>query len=161
LKALYSYTIIIIFCLIYQNSFSQYKVIGFYPNWYNESTKDDIQWQHLTDLAYCFGEPVSSGELKLLNQERLISLADSAQAHQVKLHLSIGGASQGSKGWTEITSDPSLSRRFIQNILTFVQKYELDGINLDWEYPDTAQAKQYDRTFCCRGRIGRQKRRDS
>jgi GH18 family chitinase len=33
-------------------------------------------------------------------------------------------------------SETEAGRRFIKSTMSFVDKYNLDGVDLDWEYPD-------------------------
>jgi chitinase len=62
------------------------------------------------------------------------------QAHEagVKVLVSLGGW-----GWDEqfaaIASDPEAEDRYVQAVLTLVDEHDYDGIDFDWEYPDTEQ----------------------
>ncbi|CAG9760168.1 unnamed protein product [Ceutorhynchus assimilis] len=54
----------------------------------------------------------------------------------VKVSIAIGGwnDSQGDK-YSRLVNSPAARRRFIENILKFLDKWKFDGLDLDWEYP--------------------------
>nr|CAI5856018.1 unnamed protein product [Callosobruchus analis] len=54
----------------------------------------------------------------------------------VKVSIAIGGwnDSQGDK-YSRLVNNPSARKRFIDNMLKFLEKYNFDGLDLDWEYP--------------------------
>lgn len=54
----------------------------------------------------------------------------------VKVSLAIGGwnDSQGDK-YSRLVNNPAARARFITHVIEFLQKYDFDGLDLDWEYP--------------------------
>lgn len=54
--------------------------------------------------------------------------------------VAIGGWSHKSRGFDQITSNPKLTATFVENAVQFLRKYKLDGLDLDWEYPNHDQA---------------------
>ena len=54
------------------------------------------------------------------------------------LLASVGGWGY-SEAFEEIAKNPQSRRRFIEEILGWVEKYDLDGVDMDWEYPDGEQ----------------------
>jgi chitinase len=70
-----------------------------------------------------------------------------ADAHQagVKVILSLGGWGWD-KQFTAIVSKPASEDRYFDAVMAIVEKYDYDGIDLDWEYPDTqTKAAGFDR----------------
>ncbi|RNA45046.1 acidic mammalian chitinase-like, partial [Brachionus plicatilis] len=53
----------------------------------------------------------------------------------LKIMLSIGGWTHASKGFNEVVRDDSSLEKFVQNVITYLRKYEFDGFDIDWEYP--------------------------
>lgn len=53
----------------------------------------------------------------------------------VKLLVAIGGWNQGSEVYSYVANNPSLRATFVNNIVDFVKQYNLDGFDIDWEYP--------------------------
>lgn len=54
---------------------------------------------------------------------------------KVKLLLAVGGWNEGSTKYSNIASSATKRAVFIASALAMVQKYDLDGFDLDWEYP--------------------------
>jgi mannose/cellobiose epimerase-like protein (N-acyl-D-glucosamine 2-epimerase family)/spore germination protein YaaH len=88
-----------------------------------------------------------------------------ADAHKarVKVLLSLGGWGWD-KQFTAIVSKPETLERYIKAVMAIVDEHDYDGIDLDWEYPDTkAKVAGFDR-LCRRFRkdldqLGRKKGR--
>lgn len=56
----------------------------------------------------------------------------------IKIILSIGGAS-GSAPYPALTHHPESRQRFAASALALLQRHRLNGIDIDWEHPQTAQ----------------------
>lgn len=56
--------------------------------------------------------------------------------------MAIGGwnDSQGDK-YSRLVNNPAARRRFIENVLKFLDKHDFDGLDLDWEYPKCWQVR--------------------
>ncbi|HCB2209558.1 TPA: glycoside hydrolase family 18 protein [Citrobacter farmeri] len=55
------------------------------------------------------------------------------QNPQLKVLLSVGG--WGARGFSGAAATPETRAVFIQSAMEIMRKYDLDGIDLDWEYP--------------------------
>lgn len=60
--------------------------------------------------------------------------SDYAHAHKVRFLVSIGGWAH-SGYFSEVAADPVKRARFASQCQSIVQLYNLDGIDIDWEYP--------------------------
>lgn len=122
------------------------RVGGFYPAWIPGAV-NDVHYSCLTDLYYAFFDPVAGGGVTEHSPATLNALV--AEAHNttnhpyVRVHISFGGASQGSTGWSDIAGNPASINTFAQNVANVVQNYDLDGVSLDWEFPAGFQAGGY------------------
>ncbi|XP_008210082.1 probable chitinase 2 [Nasonia vitripennis] len=52
-----------------------------------------------------------------------------------KTMVAIGGWKEGSAKYSRVAANPNLRKRFVENVVAFVKKYNFDGFDVDWEYP--------------------------
>ncbi|XP_059612620.1 chitinase-3-like protein 1 [Phlebotomus argentipes] len=54
---------------------------------------------------------------------------------KLKILMDIGGWNEGTQTFSSVANDGTKVLRFVKNCLDFLQKYNFDGLTLDWEYP--------------------------
>lgn len=98
----------------------------------------DLDFSLYTHLCHAF---VTAGPDGKLNANRGVPNRElTAQAHEagVKVLASLGGW-----GWDEqfaaIVSNPEAEARYVDAVVKLVDENDYDGVDLDWEYPDTAE----------------------
>ena len=101
-----------------------------------------IPYDQLTHINYCFLTPKSDGTFNPINNAwKLKQIAGTARQYNVRVSISVGGW-----GWDaqfeEMAANPDSRSTFIQNLKAFVDEYQLDGADIDWEYPDAGQSSQ-------------------
>ena len=101
-----------------------------------------IPYGQLTHINYCFLTPKSDGTFNPINNGwKLKQIVETAHRHNVRVSISVGGW-----GWDaqfeEMAADPESRSAFVQNLKTFVDEYQLDGADIDWEYPDPGESSQ-------------------
>jgi chitinase len=52
---------------------------------------------------------------------------------QLKVNISIGG--WGADHFSDMAHDPSLRAQFVAGVIDWLERYNLDGADIDWEYP--------------------------
>ena len=114
-------------------------LMGYYPNWahYSGYTAANIPYEYLTHILYAFYITDASGNLANSDppdEENFRDLVKRAHAKGVKVLLSIGGAGQ-SLAFKPMAASVSTRANFLKSCLKVADKYELDGIDIDWEYP--------------------------
>ncbi|XP_043255023.1 chitinase-3-like protein 1 [Colletes gigas] len=62
-----------------------------------------------------------------------------------KAMVAIGGWNEGSLKYSQVASDPATRARFVQNVVKFLKKYDFDGFDVDWEYPNQRGGHPYDK----------------
>ena len=68
--------------------------------------------------------------------ENLLALtALRKRAPQLQVLISVGGGGEGSVGFSDMALTQEGRRRFIDSAVPVVEKYSLDGVDIDWEYP--------------------------
>jgi len=103
---------------------------------------DIIPYDKLTHINYSFLTPKADGTFNPINNGwKLKQIIRDGHAHDVKVSISVGGW-----GWDaqfeELAADPASRSAFVQNLKAFVDEYGLDGVDMDWEYPDQGQSSQ-------------------
>ena len=139
-KALMLLVLILASC----QAFAQFKVVGYMPSW--SGNVGDVQYSKLTHINYAFLLPTSTGGLQPIeNPSKLQSLVNTAHANGVKVMISVGGWNNGDdSGFESLAANSTYRTNFVNNIVNFVNQYNLDGADIDWEYPnDGASANNY------------------
>ena len=64
----------------------------------------------------------------------------SLKKYGIKVNVAIGGwnDSEGDK-YSRLVNNPSARRKFVDHVIGFIEKYNFDGLDLDWEYPSCWQ----------------------
>lgn len=113
----------------YSNGF---KVIGYLPTWGTfDSHLKAADFTKLTHINIAFGNPDSDGNLEEnLSSDQVAALVAKASEHNVKVSLSLGGATAPS--YEDLLNDNSRTS-FVAQLVSYVEKHNLDGIDVDLE----------------------------
>jgi GH18 family chitinase len=122
---------------IWTACFADFIVLGYAPSWgINTNT---IRYEMYTHINYAFVLP-SDGNGNLGNvpsSNRLRSIVEDGHASGVKVCISVGGWNDGDDSNFEALAANADSRtRFVNALMDMVHEYNLDGVDMDWEYPD-------------------------
>jgi chitinase len=123
---------------------SDFPVIGYYASW--SSAPEDIPYQKLTQINYSFATPNPDGSLRNIGEsQNLKYVSELAKDFQVKVHIAFGGWDLGDGGGNDeafeiLASQESSRKAFVKTVLDVIEQYQLDGMDLDWEYPDAGPA---------------------
>ena len=118
------------------------KIVGYY---WGKGRPDyelsQVPVQELTHLIYSRAMPNAEGDcvfahpdVDVPNMAELTTLR--GRNPRLLILLSIGGWS-GSEFFSDVASSDSARRQFSKSCLALAEKYSLDGLDLDWEYPVT------------------------
>lgn len=103
---------------------------------------EQIPYDKLTHINYAFLIPQKDGSLQpLINAWKLKAIVQQAHAHSTRVLISLGGWGWDAEFET-IAADPEKRAVFVQKVSHFVEEYGLDGVDMDWEYPDPGQSSQ-------------------
>ncbi|MGW4465715.1 glycosyl hydrolase family 18 protein [Micromonospora sp. NPDC004704] len=113
-----------------------FKSVGYMPSWAGNVA--NIQYNKLTHINYSFVLPNSNGSLQAVDQPgKLQQLVSLGHANNVKVLIAVGGWNDGNDSAFEALAANSGTRTtFVNNMVNFVNQYGLDGVDIDWEYPD-------------------------
>lgn len=111
-------------------------VVGYVTSWSNHVPDGSL----VTHLNYAFGH-VSDGfdSVRIDNTERLKTIVALKKKNpNLKVMVSVGG--WGSGRFSEMSADEKKRTSFARHCMQTIKKYELDGIDIDWEYPTSKEA---------------------
>ncbi|MCA9948820.1 MAG: hypothetical protein KDE48_04190 [Anaerolineales bacterium] len=103
---------------------------------------ETILYDRLTHINYAFLIPNPDGTFApFANGWKLKKIVADAHAADVEVLISVGGW-----GWEKefemLAANPVSRAAFIKNLQAFVAEYELDGVDMDWEYPLPGESAQ-------------------
>ena len=94
---------------------------------------DSTKLQYITHLHFAFLNPKEDGTLlALTNQANFERLNSLAKRHNVKTAFSIQG---NELVFRTIAANSDTRKKLIKSLVDYAVRYQLDGIDLDWEYP--------------------------
>ena len=118
---------------------SGFKVLGYFADWSGQVNQ--VQFDKLTHITYAFMSPSSSGGISGGDPALLQSLVSTAHSKNVKVLVAVGGWNNGDDSQFETMAGNASSRaNFVTNAVNLCNQYNLDGIDIDWEYPDPGQS---------------------
>jgi GH18 family chitinase len=101
-----------------------------------------IPYDQLTHINYAFLTPQDDGTFNpIANSWKLKQIVASGHAKNVKVLISVGGW-----GWDQqfetMAANAASRAAFVKNLKAFVDEYQLDGADIDWEYPDSGASSE-------------------
>ena len=117
-----------------------FKSIGYMPSW--AGNVNAIQYSKLTHINYSFVLPNANGTLQAIpDPGKLQQLVTLGRQNNVRVSLAVGGWNDGNDSAFEALAANSGTRTtFVNALMGAVRQYNLDGIDMDWEYPDPGQS---------------------
>jgi chitinase len=113
------------------------------PNW----TADMIKGEYLTDVIIAFAlldkgnvsepyipelRPIDGEEPLFANIWDEVAKLKEKYPH-LRVNVSLGG--YGADGFSDMANDPQLRAALVANVCKWLEDYNLDGVDIDWEYP--------------------------
>ena len=122
---------------------TDFAVVGYMPEWRFGGIDWDSICPFLTDLLLFSVEVDNEGNLvqldRLPDDKQMANIRAISSKHKTNLLISFGGFGR-SNGFPVVVQNDQLRAKFIDNIINnLVLKYNLDGIDLNWEYPSNIQ----------------------
>ncbi|MBK9391011.1 MAG: glycoside hydrolase family 18 protein [Bacteroidetes bacterium] len=108
----------------------------YYTRW-NNFKPETLPFDKLTHIIFSFTE-VIDGEMKFpedtlgLMLKKLVK--ERKKYPKLKVMVACGGWA-GSKGFSEMARTDENRKKFVESALKFIKEYDIDGIDIDWEYP--------------------------
>jgi len=122
----------------------QYEVVGYVFGHGERLNINSVAAEKMTRINYAF-LALKDGTITERNEhdaENLSALAALRKANpQLQILVSVGGGGVGSAGFSDMAITAEGRRRFVDSAIAIVEKYSLDGIDVDWEYPGYTHVK--------------------
>lgn len=129
---------------------TDFKVIGYIRGNSNQFSQGlEAQLPYVTHLNYSFINPTddASGDIAPYNKARLNEFIERGKATNKSLFLSFGGWRKNEDSfdsvYERIAANPIARQKFIDNIVQMTLDYDIDGVDMDWEYPRIEKADDY------------------
>jgi len=116
-----------------------FHVVGYVAGW-KEIHPESIPAEKLTHINYAFADVSESvvthmkGRLAVDSTNFLKLRGLKSRNSELKILVSIGGWTH-SKGFSDAVLTPEGRRKLTASGIDFLLKYQLDGLDFDWEYP--------------------------
>jgi chitinase len=120
------------------------RIVGYLPSWSGDVER--LPYARLTHINYAFLRPNPDGSLQPIdNPAKLRALVARAHARKVAVLIAVGGWSGSSvdPAFEALAADPRARSTFTANMVAFVDQYQLDGVDIDWEYPRADSAGNF------------------
>ncbi|MGC1240320.1 MAG: glycosyl hydrolase family 18 protein [Chryseosolibacter sp.] len=132
-----------------------FKVIGYLPG--RSVDTASIQFDKLTHINFSFAIPAKNGGGldALRNWDKLTALVKKAHASNVKVFISVGGWSIGDapgddSRFHRLAANAEERNLFVTKTMQLVRRFDLDGVDMDWEYPDIENRSAEDNVLLMR-----------
>ncbi len=141
LKKTFYFSIIIILLSCFEiksnDNPGQINVMGYYMAPSENYMPQDLPLEKLTHIIFSFTEVVDN-EMQFRNiasGEKLTLLVDQKKNHpNLKVMIACGGWG-GSGGFSDMAATSENRKKFVKSAIEFLEEYDLDGLDMDWEYP--------------------------
>ncbi|XP_063701590.1 chitinase-3-like protein 2 [Culicoides brevitarsis] len=111
------------------------EVVCYIPTWVDITSYVDTKL--CTMFMISFGDVNADGSIRVPD----LSSFKRLQTPTSKLLLALGGATAGVANFRAVAATPASRENFAKNCLNVVKQHGLDGIDMDWEFPES-----YERT---------------
>ncbi|HEY8402367.1 MAG TPA: glycosyl hydrolase family 18 protein [Cytophagaceae bacterium] len=147
MKRLLRKCLLLVLPLVLAISANAQKVAGYFPS-YRSGYINSVQWDKLTDCYFAFINADVDGNLIEgdswdavfgFDMTTFLNVKSKCQQNNVRYHISVGGADgayQRAARLKDIARNVTARNNFAQKIVQFAIYHDLDGINIDWEFPN-------------------------
>ena len=117
-----------------------FKVVGYMTP---AANIDAIDFSLLTHINYSFLIPRANGTTRPFGApNHLRKVVAEAKKHDVKVLIAVGGW-----GWDKefetLAADPAIRTNLAKRLAAFCATYQLDGVDIDWEYPNAGASSAH------------------
>lgn len=137
-------------CATEKTDSDEFKIVGYYSGDLFDEPVEKLQTDKLTHIMYAFLIPNEDGTLKPLNKpEQFKEVVSKANKDGCKVYIALGGWSYEGKPlvgiFEKVAADDKLRAELIKNVVNFTVDNNLDGVEIDWEHPNSNSINNYEK----------------
>jgi len=121
-------------------------VVAYLPEWRYEGANWETISEHVTHLLLFSMEMSPEGKItardRFPRSELLSQAREATRKHGTELMICFGGNGR-SAGFSPMSRKSSGRKRFLQELAELIEKYDLDGVDYNWEYPGYSFGRGY------------------
>jgi len=110
-------------------------VAGYFPSYRDPNAIPDQKFKMCNVVNYAFGTVAANGNIVIQSPNVFGIVASKAKSNGAKVFLSIFGSTTD---WQQMAATPAGRNAFVKQAMLLVRTNTLHGIDIDWEYPSTA-----------------------
>lgn len=125
-----------------------YYVVGYLPSYRSVTIIPDVKFRMTNVVVYAFYAVNTAGTLSAPSSpaSTLVAVRDKARANNAKVLLGINdGSGDGKTNFKNMAATAAGRNNFIKDVMNVVRANNLDGVDMDWEFPSTSDGT--DATF--------------
>jgi len=112
-----------------------FKVVGYFPSYRDPVAMPDAKFKMTNVMVYAFFTVNSSGTLVLNSPSTFTAVVAKAKANNAKIFMGINGDAANFKA---MAAGADGRNKFIKEVMGDIRFYNLDGVDMDWEFPSTS-----------------------
>ena len=114
-------------------------VVGYFPSYRNLAEVPDVKFRMCNVVNYAFFGVNSTGNLTVNNASLVSQVIAKARTNNAKVFISINDQSgDGKTNFKSMAATAAGRNDFIKDVMANVRLYNFDGVDIDWEFPNTA-----------------------
>ncbi len=118
-----------------------YYVVGYFPSYRNIADVPDVKFRMTNVVIYAFFGVNTSGTLTAPASPAttIDALITKARVSNAKVFMGINdGSGDGKTNFKNMAATATGRNNFIKDVMNKVRQYNLDGVDMDWEFPTTS-----------------------
>ena len=125
-----------------------YYVVGYFPSYRNPADVPDVKFRMTNVVVYAFFTVNSAGTLNVVSPTTLSAVMAKARANNARVFVGINdGSGDGKTNFKTMAASAGSRNNFVRDVMNKVRQYNFDGVDMDWEFPTTADGTDATFTF--------------
>jgi len=125
---------------VFVSALPKREIHGYYTDW-SSLAPENIPSSKLTHICYAFAEVEQDASLSGYTDSILSKVVQNAHSNNVKVLITVGGWT-GGRWISSLLLNSSSRSKLISNIVNLYKQFKLDGVILDWEFPNDVDGMQ-------------------